>query len=39
MLILLSAVLTSCIKQSHFTGLDVILKPGIGVRKDIGIAD
>ena len=39
MLILLSGIVTSCIKTTATTAMDVILKPSVGMRKDIGIAD
>ncbi|WP_166727647.1 hypothetical protein [Mucilaginibacter gilvus] len=38
-LILLSGIITSCIKSSTVTAMDVFLKPSVGVRKDIGTAD
>jgi hypothetical protein len=38
-LILLSGIMASCITKSSGTALGVILKPSIGFRKDIGIAD
>jgi hypothetical protein len=38
-LILVSGIITSCIKSSTATTMDVFLKPSVGVRKDIGTAD
>nr|WP_294946259.1 hypothetical protein [uncultured Mucilaginibacter sp.] len=38
-LILLSGIVTSCIKSSATTVANVFLKPSIGLRKDIGTAD
>ncbi|WP_158288489.1 hypothetical protein [Mucilaginibacter psychrotolerans] len=38
-LILISGIMASCVTKSNSTALSVILKPSIGFRKDIGIAD
>lgn len=38
-LILLSGIITSCIKTTAATAMDVILKPSVGIRKDIATAD
>jgi hypothetical protein len=38
-LILLSGIITSCMKTTAATAIDVFLKPSVGIRKDIATAD
>ncbi|WP_156088737.1 hypothetical protein [Mucilaginibacter pedocola] len=39
LLILLTGIISSCVKTTTTKAIDVILKPTVGIRKDIATAD